>query len=276
MGTWFTEKYADHSGLTMEVRDVLYQGESKYQKLAILDTYAFGRVFILDGAVMLTERDEFLYHEMLSHVPLFTHPDPKRVLIVGGGDGGTAREVLKHEGVEEIILVEIDEEVLKVCRAFLPSISESLSDPRVTVLCEDGVNYLKEAPAGRFDVVLVDSTDPVGPAVALFSPEFFADSGRVLGEKGVFSCQSGSPFFNLAHMAQIHGHAASVFPQARFYLSPVMAYPGGTWSFLMGAKGSVPLPHCRRNLPFPTSYYTPQVHLASFALPRFLEEAIGG
>jgi len=274
MDLWFTEKYADHSGLTMQVRDVLYQGESEYQKLAILDTFTFGKVFLLDGAVMLTERDEFLYHEMLSHAPLFTHPDPKRVLVIGGGDGGTVREILKHEGVEEIVLVEIDAKVLEVCRKYLPSISSGLSEPRVTVLCEDGVRYVSKAPAGRFDVILVDSTDPVGPALALFSREFLADCCRVLGDRGVFACQSGSPFFNLSLMTQIHAHAREIFPQAGFYLAPVMAYPGGTWSFLMGSKGSAPLPHCRQDVSFPTSYYTRQVHLASFALPRFLEEAI--
>lgn len=276
MSIWFTEKYADHSGLTMEVRDVLYKGESEYQKLAILDTYAFGKVFLLDGAVMLTERDEFLYHEMLAHVPLFTHPDPRRVLVIGGGDGGTVREVLKHESVEEVVLVEIDRKVLDVCREHFPGISGGLSDPKVTVLCEDGVRYVEEAPAGRFDVVLVDSTDPVGPAVALFSREFFAACRWVLGDNGVFACQSGSPFFNLPLMREIHGHACAIFGQARFYLSPVMAYPGGTWSFLMGTVNPAPLPDDRPEPVFPTKYYTRQVHRACFALPRFLEEALRG
>jgi len=275
MDLWFTEKYAD-SGLAMKVRDVLYRGESPFQKMAVLDTFAFGKVLVLDGAVMLTERDEFLYHEMLAHVPLFTHHDPKRVLVIGGGDGGTVREVLRHPGVEEVILVEIDEKVLEVSREYLPQVSGALSDPRVRVLCEDGVRYVGEAQAGRFDVVLVDSTDPVGPAVALFAPEFFEGCSRILGPDGVFACQSGSPFFNLSLMKDIHGHALAAFPRARFYLAPVMAYPGGTWSFLLGSKGSSPLPQCRREAAFKTRYYTPGIHLASFALPKFVEEAIGG
>ena len=276
MSLWYTEKHTPHAGLTMEVRKTLYHGESDFQTLDILDTFEFGKVFLLDDVVMLTERDEFVYHEMLAHVPLFTHPNPRRVLIIGGGDGGTVREALKHKGVEEVILVEIDPKVVEVSREHLPEVSCGLTDSRVTILFEDGVRYVDRALGGRFDVILVDSTDPVGPAEALFSREFFTACSCALGENGVFACQSESPFYHLPFIKDVHLRAHGVFAQARFYLAPVTTYPGGNWSFLMGSRGAAPLPLCRPDPDIPTRYYTSQVHLASFALPRFLEEALRG
>ncbi len=276
MSLWFTEKHTAHTGLTMEVRKSLYHGKSDFQTLEILDTFEYGKVFLLDGAVMLTQRDEFIYHEMLAHVPLLTHPDPRKVLVVGGGDGGTVREVLKHKGVEEVTLVEIDRKVVEVCREHLPEVSCGLDDNRVTIRFEDGVRFVDEADEGSFDVILVDSTDPVGPAVALFSVRFFEACSRSLGKNGVFACQSESPFFDLPFMKDIHGHATGAFARARFYLAPVTTYPGGCWSFLMGTRNAVDFPLCREDTGIPTRYYTQQVHLASFALPRFLEEALRG
>ncbi len=175
-----------------------------------------------------------------------------------------------------MILVEIDRKVVEISREYLPGISCGLDDSRVTVLFEDGVRYVDRTAKGSFDVILIDSTDPVGPAEALFSGEFFRACSRALGENGVFACQSESPFYNLPFMADVHGRASGVFDQARFFLAPVTTYPAGNWSFLMGLQSTAVLPFCRKDPGILTRYYTPQIHLASFALPRFLEDALRG
>ena len=274
MSIWYTEKHTPHCGITMAVKKSLYHGESDYQTLDILDTHEFGKVLLLDNTVMLTERDEFVYHEMLAHVPLFTHPDPRRILVVGGGDGGTIREVLKHNSVEEVVLVEIDRMVVEASTEHLPEISLGLKDSRVDIRYEDGVRFVERSAESSFDVVLIDSTDPVGPAEALFSRNFFQSCHRALRKEGVFASQSESPFFHLPFMMDVRGRIDGIFQQAEFYLASVTTYPGGTWSFLMGIRGAQPLPYCREGFDIQTRYYTPQIHLASFALPRYLKEAI--
>jgi spermidine synthase len=274
MSIWYTEKHTPHSGITMEVRKSLFHGKSEYQTLDILDTYDFGKVFLLDNLVMLTERDEFVYHEMLAHVPLFTHPDPRKVLIVGGGDGGTVREVLKHGGIEEVVLVEIDQMVVEASLKYLPEISSGLTDSRVDIRYEDGVRFVDRAGEGSFDVILVDSTDPVGPAEALFSRDFFQACHRALRKNGIFASQSESPFFHLPFMVQVRKRIDGIFHQTGFYLASVTTYPSGNWSFLIGTRDVVALPVSRKNSGIPTRYYTPELHHASFALPRFLSEAL--
>jgi len=275
MSVWFTEKYTPHCGITMEVKKSLYHGESEFQTLEILDTFEFGRLFLLDGVVMLTERDEFVYHEMLAHVPLNTHPSPEKVLVVGGGDGGTVREALKHPQVREITLVEIDRMVVEAALEYLPGISEGLRNPRVKVLYDDGVRFVADSPPGSYDVILVDSTDPVGPAEALFSRDFFQNCANALGPDGVFACQSESPFFDLPFMTDLYRRMDGIYPNVGFYLAAVPTYPGGNWSFLMGSRaGEAPFPHCRDYAELQTKYYDQHIHLASFALPRFLAEAL--
>jgi len=233
LSIWYTEKHTPHCGITMAVKKSLYHGESDYQTLDILDTHEFGKVLLLDNTVMLTERDEFVYHEMLAHVPLFTHPDPRRILVVGGGDGGTIREVLKHNSVEEVVLVEIDRMVVEASTEHLPEISLGLKDSRVDIRYEDGVRFVERSAESSFDVVLIDSTDPVGPAEALFSRNFFQSCHRALRKEGVFASQSESPFFHLPFMMDVRGRIDGIFQQAEFYLASVTTYPGGTWSFLI-------------------------------------------
>ena len=275
MSIWYTEKHTPHSGITMEVRKSLYHGESEFQTLDILDTYEFGRMMLLDGVVMLTERDEFVYHEMLAHVPLNTHPAPERVLVIGGGDGGTVREILKHPRVREVTLVEIDRMVVEAAREHLPGISAGLDDPRTRVVFEDGIKYVADSAPGRYDVILVDSTDPVGPAEALFGREFFQNCSRALGPLGVFVTQSESPFYHLPFMVDVRGRIEGIYAQTAFYLAAVTTYPGGTWSFLMGCKDRErPLAGYEGEGDLDTRYYTPEIHNASFALPRFLERAL--
>jgi spermidine synthase len=275
MTAWFTEKHTPHCGITMEVKKSIYSGRSEFQTLKILDTYEFGRVFLLDDLVMLTERDEFIYHEMLAHVPLNTHPNPEKVLVIGGGDGGTVREVLKHPVVKEITLVEIDRMVVEAALAHLPGISEGLRDDRTRIVYGDGVRFVADAEPGSYDLVLVDSTDPVGPAEALFTESFFRDCLAALGPDGILVSQSESPFYHLSFMVDVYKLMNRVYPKAGFYLAPVPTYPSGFWSFLMGSKsGNKPLSSCRQQSDLATRYYDHQVHLASFALPRFLTEAL--
>jgi len=271
---WFTEKHTGHSGISMEVREDIYSAKSPFQTIEIFDTYDFGRVFLLDGAVMLTERDEFIYHEMITHVPVNTHPDPEKVLIIGGGDGGTVRETLKHQGIKSITLVEIDRMVVEAAMNYLPGISDGLRNPRVRVLYEDGVNFTANTEAGSFDVIIVDSTDPVGPAKALFSAEFYKSCGRALAENGVFVSQSESPFYHKQFMVEIHEKVSAIFPDPGFYFAPVTAYPGGNWSFILGTRGEKPGTVNREPPDLQTRYYSADIHRASFALPKFLAEAL--
>lgn len=275
MTVWYTEKHTPHSGITMEVEKSVFQGESSFQSLQVLDTYDFGRILLLDGLVMLTERDEFVYHEMIAHVPLNTHPAPKRVLVIGGGDGGTVREVLKHPQVREVTLVEIDRMVVEVSKEYLPGVSGGFADPRTRIVFDNGVKFIAGEPPGSYDVILVDSTDPVGPAQALFSEDFFRDCFTALSPEGVFVTQSESPFQHLSFMVDTHRCMGGVFPRRSFYLAPVPTYPGGTWSFLLACKvDSGSFPRCRECGDLPTRYYNHGIHMACFEIPRFLEEAL--
>lgn len=277
MSIWYTEKHTPHSGITMEVMKSIYHGESEYQTLDILDTFEFGRMLLLDGVVMLTERDEFVYHEMLAHVPLNTHPSPEKVLVVGGGDGGTVREALKHPQVGEVTLVEIDRMVVEAALEHLPFISKGLRDPRTKIVYGDGVRFISDTPPGSYDVILVDSTDPVGPAEALFTEDFFRNCAAALGPDGVFVTQSESPFYHMPFMVDIYRKMSGIYPQVGFYFAAVPTYPSGNWSFLMGSRaGNTSLPECRDHVDLPTKYYDRQIHLASFAVPRFLAEALAG
>jgi len=274
MEFWFTERQTADLSLSFRVKESLWVEQTPYQRLAILDTIQYGRMLVLDGAIQTTEVDEHIYHEMLTHVPLLIHPRPRRVLVVGGGDGGTVREALKHPEVELVELVEIDERVIAAAKRFLPSISCALEDPRARVIVGDGVAHVASAQ-GAYDVILVDSTDPVGPAIALFEEPFFASLHRALKPDGLFAAQTKAPYLDGALIGQIHQWVAKRFPVTSLYTAGVPTYPTGLWSFMLGSKRH---PHDRpdetRAKALETKYYTPQVHRAAFALPRAVEEAL--
>lgn len=278
MELWFTEIHTPNFTLGLRVRETLHREKTPYQELAVLDTFEFGRMLVLDGIIQTTEKDEFVYHEMLVHIPLFTHPRPRRVMVVGGGDGGTVREVLRHPTVEEVELVEIDERVIEVSRRFLPSLSQALDDPRVTVKVTDGIKRVGEA-RGEFDVILVDSTDPVGPAVGLFHEGFYAAASRALGPGGVFAAQTECPWVTPETTLRAFRGIAASFPVTRLYTAKVPTYSNWSWSFTVGSLGRDPLapevpgPEADR---LPTRYYTGALHRAAFVLPRFVEELIAG
>ncbi len=275
---WYTEPFDEGWRIAFRIRQTLYSSKSQYQQIDLLESETFGRILVLDGMTMLTERDECGYHEMLVHLPMFTHAEPKRVLIIGGGDGGTLREVLRHPCVEETVQVEIDSEVMEVSRRFLTGLASGFADPRATVVVGDGIFYVGNAPDGSFDVILVDSTDPVGPAEGLFKREFYSQCRRILKENGVVAVQSGSPLFQPGVLKQVAGIFRELFPVSRTYLSSVPAY-GGPWSFTLGSLGPDPADGLSRSLEAidgVLSYYTPALHKAALILPRYVEEIVEG
>jgi len=271
---WFTELHAPGTGITFRVRRVLHWARTPFQELALVETEDMGRALFLDGTVQFTERDEFFYHEMLVHVPLCIHPRPRRVLIVGGGDGGCVREALRHPEVEEVTLVEIDGEVVDACRKHIPSVSSKLDDPRVRVLIEDGVAFLKRN-RGTFDVIIVDSTDPVGMASPLTQAPFFRTAREALTPQGLYVAQSQGPIFDGREIGRIARAARKVFRHARHFMAPTPTYPGGLWTYLLAARGPKdpaglrprPLPRGER-----TRYYSAEVHRAAFVLPPFVRD----
>src|SRR5690554_2104290 len=271
---WFTEEQTPRLSISCLVKETVYREKTKYQDLAVLDTYEYGRMLILDGVIMTTEADEFFYHEMLIHVALNTHPQPEQVLVIGGGDGGSVREVLKHPQIKRVVLAEIDEGVVQAAKKYLPSISRGLLDPRVMVEITDGLVYVKKHPA-EFDIIIVDSTDPVGPAVGLFAREFYQDVSQALREEGIMVAQTESPVVNREMIRKIWANLKGIFPITRMYLGVVPTYPTGLWSYTLSSKGPNPLTVpveelCSRE----TKYYTPQQHRAAFILPPFVQELL--
>ncbi len=273
---WYTEPFDEGWRVAFRVRQTLFSGSSRYQQIDLFESESFGKVLVLDGMTMLTERDECGYHEMLVHLPMFTHPRPRRVLIIGGGDGGTLREVLRHPTVEEAVQVEIDREVIEVSKRFLPGLASAYEDPRATVVVGDGIAYVGECHEGSFDVVLVDSTDPVGPAEGLFEKGFYGECKRILRDGGIVTVQSGSPLFQPGVLRQVAGLFRDLFPLWCTYLSSVPAY-GGPWSFTLGSLGPDPAegPAREVNGVGNLRYYTPELHLGALALPRYVREIVG-
>ncbi len=252
----------------IELRSRLWAGRSKHQQIEVLDTVPFGRALVLDGALQTTEADEYCYHELLAHVPLLAHPAPRRVLVVGGGDGGTLRHVLQH-AVERVIQVELDELVVRVCQEWLPTLAQgAFHDPRAELKIGDGLAYLRDARE-RFDVILVDSTDPVGPAEALISEQFFRFAAAALHPDGMLAIQTGSPLLMRRELKTAFDRMDRVFPLVATYLGWVPSYPGVLWSFTIGSLRHDPRV-ARRSPPGETRYYTPELHRAAFALPAYL------
>jgi len=269
---WFTEKQTAHLGLDLLIKETLHVEQTPFQHLAVLDTFQYGRMLVLDGMVQTTIGDEFVYHEMITHVALHTHPCPKKVLVVGGGDGGAIREILKHDTVEQATLVEIDERVVEASRKWLPEISVGLQDPRCQVIIDDGIKHVDEHK-NSYDVILIDSTEPVGPAQGLFAKPFYQSIYEALTEDGIMVAQTESPFVNRDLIRSVFADISATFPIARLYLANIPTYPSGLWSFTLGSKKHDPLkvdPKKMKRLPM--RYYGPEVHHGCFALPEFVVE----
>jgi spermidine synthase len=272
MDLWFTEKQTENFGITAKVKKTLHTEQTDFQKLDMIETEEWGNMLVLDGMVMTTKKDEFVYHEMVAHVPLYTHPNPKHVLVVGGGDGGVIREVLKHKQVEKATLVEIDGKVIEYSKKYLPEIAGDLENPRVEVKVGDGFMHIAESKRA-YDVIMVDSTEPVGPAVNLFTKGFYAGIAKALKDDGIFVAQTDNPWFKADLIQQVYQDVKEIFPVTRLYTANIPTYPSGLWTFTLGSKIHDPLKVKEgRFTDIDTKYYTKDLHYASFALPKFVKD----
>jgi spermidine synthase len=278
----FSETLYDSYGQQFRVDELLYEVKTGHQHLIIFRNAAFGRVLVLDGVVQTTEKDEFIYHEMLTHVPILAHGHAKRVLIVGGGDGGMLREVTRHQHVTHITQVEIDRQVIDMCRRYLPDHSRgAFDDARVAIVIDDGLKYVQHTD-DTFDVIISDSTDPIGPGQALFQDDFYAACKRCLAPGGILVTQNGVPFMQLDEIETTARRLSRVFDDWHFYSAAVPTYIGGIMTFGWGTDDKA-LRHTDIHVlkerfavaDIKTGYYTPEIHNASFALPQYILEAIG-
>lgn len=270
---WISEYSTDNLKLSMRVKKILHSEKTPYQELLIADTHQYGRVLMLDGAYQLTERDEFTYSEMMAHVPLCAHNNPENVLIIGGGDGAIMREVLKHECVKKCTLIDIDERVIESSKEFLPFAGCSFSDSRADVKCMDAMKYIRETDE-RYDVVIIDSTDPVDFAAGLFQSGFYADVKRVMNPDAFMSELTESPFTDTKLMCQSIREMRKVFPLVRMYWGVVPTYPSGMWTYGISCMNENVKPNVPVRDVKGTRYYTNEIHKASFILPPFLEDMI--
>lgn len=276
---WYQDslEYEHGFGIRIKVKNIIYQIQSRFQEIIIMDTEKMGKTLIIDGITMLTEFDEFAYHEMIVHVPLLTHSNPQRVLVIGGGDGGTVREIIRHPGIDLVHVCEIDEAVVNTCREYLPSLASSFDDPRVEMFYEDGARFMQER-SGFYDVIIVDSTDPIGPGQILFQEPFYQDMKKALRNHGLAVTQCESIFLHRDVIRGVYGFARKIYPKTAYYYTSVPTYPSGMIGFMYCSLASDPLSDLdeeRAGSLKGLRYYSPAVHRAAFALPKFAEEYLG-
>jgi len=279
---WYTEPCEDcGSAFSLKIKEKVHDEQTPYQRIEIYETEKFGNLMTIDGLVMLSSRDNFVYHEMMTHPVLYTHNNPEKVVVIGGGDCGTLREVLRHPEVKDAWQVEIDERVTRISEKFFPELCESNSDPRANFFFGDGIQWFKDAPAGSIDVIIVDSTDPVGPAEGLFSEPFFRDCLKALRPGGLLVQQSESPLFHTdSIIVPLHKAMRDAgFQDTRTLHYFQCSYPSGWWTSTMACKDGV-IDGFREddvaNRPFQTQYYNADIHRAAFATPEFLRRALEG
>ncbi len=278
--TWFTEPM-DKTGtaFSLKLGERVHAEQTPYQKIEIYRTETFGHLMVIDGCTMVSTRDNFLYHEMMSHPALYSHPNPRDVVVVGGGDCGTLREVLKHGEVQHATQVEIDERVTRLAEQYFPELCVANGDPRATLFFGDGIAWMKEAAPESLDLIIIDSTDPVGPAEGLFGKKFYVDCLKALRPGGMLVQQSESPLLHIDLIVEMHKamHDAG-FAQTRLLHFPQVIYPSGWWSGSIAQKTAGPLaerldPATLQTLD--TQYYNAEIHRAAFAVPNFVKRALG-
>ncbi|CAB9499307.1 Polyamine aminopropyltransferase [Seminavis robusta] len=276
---WFHERGELWPGqaMSLKINKVLDHHRSKYQDVLVFESEKHGNVLVLDGVIQVTERDEFSYQEMIAHIPLFAHPDPKRVLVIGGGDGGVLREIARHSGVEEIVICELDQGVIDVSKKYLPSLAKGYDDPRVTVHVMDGAVFM-EQNQNYFDVIITDSSDPIGPANVLFETPFYKAMHSALREGGIVCTQGECMWLHVDLIQPLVKSIGSIYTSVGYAYTTIPTYPSGQIGFIIGTKGRGecstpsrnPTPEVQKEL----RYYTPELHKASFVLPAFARRAI--
>ncbi len=279
MELWFTEKHTEHVKLSIQVEKQLYTKQSEFQRIDIFESKEFGRFLTLDGYMMLTEKDEFIYHEMMVHVPMSVHPNVKKVLVIGGGDGGTLRELIRYNSIEQIDLVEIDEDVVIACREYLSQTACGFEDDRVNVFYDDGLKFVRKY-VNEYDLILVDSTDPFGPGEGLFTKEFYGNCYKALKDDGIMVNQHESPFYpaDATAMQRAHKRIVESFPISKVYQAHIPTYPSGHWLFGFASKKYHPINDQNilkwKQQKLKTKYYNEQLHKGAFALPNYVEEML--
>lgn len=279
---WFKE---DLYGATITqwlgIDRLVYRGKSKYQNILLFENRSLGRVLVLDGIVQTTEKDEFIYHEMIVHVPIMVHPNPKKVLVIGGGDGGAIEEIFKYDFIEKVVMVDIDGKVIELAQKYLRKIcGRAFEDPRLELIVDDGVKYVANTKE-KFDVIIVDSPDPIGPGKVLFTKKFYQSLYNILNKVGIVSRQTGSTFFQGNELPQAMKTFRQVFPLSSVYLAAIPTYIGGFFSFILSAKGIKSWPSKRvianrfTKADIKTNYYAPDIHTASFVLPPYVTRRLG-
>lgn len=278
---WYTEQWSDNCKFSISYNELLQSEESPFQKIDFYKGEEFGTFFTLDGLMMVNEKDEFVYHDMITHPAFATNPDIKKVLIIGGGDGGTAREVLRYPSVEEVVMVEIDELVFRLSQKHLPITAAGVEeDPRMQLIFDDGLAYVKNAADASFDLILVDSTDPISVGEGLFTTAFYKECYRVLNDKGILINQHESPYFAeyAENMKKAHTKIKGIFPIASVYQFHMPTYPSGHWLFGFASKALHPIKDIQADqwnaLGLKTKYYNTDLHVGAFALPTFVKEEL--
>lgn len=279
MELWYTEQQTDEVRFSIKVKQHLYTGKSEFQDVDIFESEEFGKFLTLDGLMMVTEKDEFIYHDMITHVAMATNPSIKKVLVIGGGDGGTVRELTRYSHIEKIDMVEIDKLVVDVSREYLPITASKLDDPRVSLYFEDGIRFVADTKE-IYDLILVDSTDPIGPGEGLFTTEFYQNCFNILSDNGILVNQSESPYYDqFSHeMKRAHKKIKNIFPISKVYQFHMPTYPSGHWLFGFASKNLDPIKDVDFDkwsaLGIKTKYYNPQLHVGCFALPSYVQEML--
>ncbi len=279
MELWYSENHSDDVKFSLRVEEQLYTKQTEYQRIDVMTSKEFGTFLTLDGLMMVAEKDEFIYHEMIVHVPMSVNPNIKKVLVIGGGDGGTVKQLVRYDTVEAIDLVEIDRDVVEVCKKFLPTVSAGLNDERVNINYEDGLKFVRNTK-DKYDLIIVDSTDPFGPGEGLFTREFYGNCYRTLSDDGIMVNQHESPYYeNYANsLIRAHRRIKGVFPIHKIYQAHIPTYPSGHWLFGFASNKFDPIKDFNaerwNKLRLDTKYYNTELHMGCFALPNYVKELL--
>ncbi|MBP9478224.1 MAG: polyamine aminopropyltransferase [Sebaldella sp.] len=277
MELWYSEHYSDNAKFSIKVDKQLHSEESKFQRIDFFESKEFGKFFTLDGLMMVTEKDEFIYHDMITHVALATNPKIKKVLVIGAGDGGTVRELTRYNTIEKIDMVEIDERVVRLCEKYIPLTSSKLTDKRVSLYFEDGIEFIKKTKE-KYDLIIVDSTDPIGPGEGLFTVEFYTNCYNLLSDEGILINQHESPYYDKdrKELIRTRQKIKNIFEISRVYQAHIPTYPSGHWLFGFASKKFDPVKDIKveewKKFNLETKYYNTDLHIGAFALPTYVNK----